>query len=89
LAFKVLLHPQAAKALQKLDEQNRARIKKTLSEVAEDPYTCGEPIHPSDFWKTRTGDYRAIYQIDNNKKEVIVLFIGHRKNIYDDFSKIL
>jgi len=85
----VLLHPHAAKALQKLDEQNRARVKKTLSEVADNPYACGELLHPSDFWKTRTGDYRAIYQIDNNKKEVIVLFIGHRKNIYDDFSKIL
>jgi len=85
----VLLHPHAAKALQEIDEQNRARIKKTLGEVAGDPYAGGEPLHPSEFWKTRTGDYRAIYQIDNNKKEVIVLFIGHRKNIYDDFSKIL
>lgn len=89
MKFKVLLHPYAAKALQKLDQQNQERIKKALNEVADNPYSIGEPLHPSDFWKTRTGDYRAIYQIDNNKKEVIVLYIGHRKNIYDDFSKIL
>lgn len=88
MIFKVLLHPYAAKALQKLDQQNQEIIKKSLNEVADDPYACGEPIHSSDFWKTRTGDYRVIYQIDNNKKEVIVLFIGHRKNIYDNFSKI-
>lgn len=89
MIFKVLLHPYAAKALQKLDQQNQEIIKKSLNEVADDPYTCGEPLHPSDFWKTRTGDYRAIYQIDNNKKEVKMLFIGYGNNICDDFSKIL
>ncbi|MFA7080667.1 MAG: type II toxin-antitoxin system RelE/ParE family toxin [Candidatus Bathyarchaeia archaeon] len=89
MKFKVLLHPYAAKALQKLDQQNQERIKKSLKEVADDPYVVGEPLHPSDFWKTRTGDYRVIYQIDNNKKEVIVLYIGYGNNICDDFSKIL
>ena len=89
MKFKVLLHPNAAKALQKLDQQNQERIKKALNEVADNPYVVGQPLHPSDFWKTRTGDYRAIYQIDDNKKEVIVLFIGCGNNVYDDFSKIL
>lgn len=83
------MHPHAAKALQKLDEQNRARIKKVLGELTGDPYEAGEPLHPSDFWKIKAGDYRAIYEINNAKKEVIVLFVGHRKNVYDDFSKIL
>ena len=88
MKFKVLLHPYAAKALQKLDQQNQERIKKALNEVADDPCVVGEPLRPSDFWKTRTGDCRAIYQIDT-KKEVIVLFIGCGNNICDDFSKLL
>jgi mRNA interferase RelE/StbE len=89
LAYKVLLDPKAAKALQKLDEATRARIKKSLQELTRDPYEAGDPLHPSTYWKIKIGDYRTIYEINPNKKEVIVLFIGHRKNVYDDFKKIL
>lgn len=85
----MLLHPKAAKALQKLDDKDKARIKKALIEFAGDPYEVGEPLHPSDFWKIRIGDYRIIYEIDKAKKAVVVLFVGHRRNVYDEFSKIL
>jgi len=37
----------------------------------------------------RIGDYRAIYQIDENKQQVFILFIGHRSTVYDDFLKML
>lgn len=33
------------------------------------------------------GDYRAIYEIDRDESRVVVLFVGHRKKVYDDFSK--
>jgi mRNA interferase RelE/StbE len=89
LAYKVLLHPKAAKALQKLDDIKKGRIKTALAGLASDPYEIGEPLSPSDFWKVRIGDYRAIYEIDSAKKEVLILFVGHRKNVYDEFSKIL
>jgi mRNA interferase RelE/StbE len=89
LPYKVLLHPKAVKALQKLDKTNRTRIKKALGELKGDPYKAGEPLHPSHFWKIKAGDYRAIYEINSDKKEVIIIFVGHRKNVYDDFAKIL
>jgi mRNA interferase RelE/StbE len=83
------LDPRAAKALQKLDEVCKARVKKALGELAGDPYKVGEPLHPSHYWKIKAGDYRAIYEIDREKKQVVVVFVGHRKNVYDDFSKLL
>lgn len=89
MPYKVLLDPTAAKALKKLDDPAKTRIKKALRELAEDPCEAGEPLNPSDYWKIRIGDYRAIYEINREKQEVIVLFIGHRKNVYTDFSKIL
>ena len=89
MPFKVLLHPKAVKALQKLDDQIKTMLKKTLSELKGDPYKAGEPLHPSEYWKIKAGDYRAIYEINPSKKEVIVLLVGHRKNVYDEFSKIL
>jgi mRNA-degrading endonuclease RelE of RelBE toxin-antitoxin system len=89
LVFKILLHPNAAKELRKIDQVNQARIKKALGELAEGPFKAGKPLHPSDYWGIRSGDYRAIYEIDPNQKEVTVLFIGHRKKVYADFSKLI
>jgi len=89
LTYKVLLQPKAAKALQKIDDMNKKRIKKKLVELAGDLYKSGEPLIPADFLKIRIGDYRAIYEIDSTKKEVVILFVWHRSNVYDEFSKIL
>jgi len=49
----------------------------------------GEQLKPSKFWKIRVGDYRVIYEIDPSTNRVIVLFVGHRKNVYDEFSRLL
>ena len=86
--YKVLLHPNAAKALQKLDDPNKDRLKKAFRELEADPCKAGKQLHPSDFWSLRSGDYRAIYEINSEKNQVIILFVGHRKKVYDDFSKL-
>ena len=89
MVFKVFLDPKAAKALRKLDNANGARMRKALEELKVDPWKAGKPLRPSNFWGLRSGDYRAIYEIDRAKKRVIILFAGHRKKVYDDFSKLL
>ncbi len=45
-------------------------------------------MKPSRFWKIRVGDYRAIYEIEGSEHQVIVLFVGHRKNVYDEFFRL-
>ena len=49
----------------------------------------GKKLKHSDYWRLRIGDYRAIYEIDYETKQIIVLFIGHRKDVYDDFSRLI
>ena len=89
MAFAILLHPKAAKELERLEEDLRTRIKERLRELKNSPESIGKALKPSGFWSLRIGDYRAIFEIDRAKKQVIVLFIGHRKKVYDDFSKML
>ena len=89
MAFKVFLHPKAAKALEKLDANTKARIKEALKELAGNPEKVGKQLKLSDFWSLRIGDYRAIYEIDRDKNQVVVIFIGHRENVYDDLTKML
>ena len=88
MSFKVLLHPKAARFLEKLDTSHKVRITQSLKELEDSPGK-GEHLKHSPFRRLRIGDYRAIYEIDKEANRVIVLFIGHRKDVYDDFSKLL
>jgi len=88
VSFAVLLHPRAAKTLEKVEEPIRLRIIEKLRELRSRPERVGKRLKHSDFWSLRVGDYRAIYEIDRDKNHVIILFIGHRKKVYDDFSKM-
>jgi mRNA interferase RelE/StbE len=89
VTFKVLLHPKAAKELQKIEKQIRTRIIESAKQLRENPDKLGKPLKQSDYWSLRVGDYRVIYEINQNKKQVIILFTGHRSKVYDDFSKML
>jgi mRNA interferase RelE/StbE len=89
VTFKVLLHPKAAKELQKTEEHIRTRIVESAKQLREKPDKTGKALKQSDFWSLRVGDYRVIYEIDQNKKQVIILFVGHRSKVHDDFSKML
>ena len=87
--FVVLLHPKAVKELSKLEPQIGSRIRERLRDLENNPEVAGKVLKPSRFWRLRIGDYRVIYEIDKAEKRVIVLFIGHRKRVYDDFSSLL
>lgn len=88
MSFKVFLHPKSARFLSKLEKDQKERIKSRVKELEDHPERRGKRLRYSDFWTLRIGDYRAIYEIDEEENRVIVLFIGHRKNVYDDFSKL-
>jgi len=88
VTFTILLHPKAARELNKIKEPMRSRIKGRLAELRDDPEEMGKQLRYTDFWSLRIGDYRAIYDIKREREQVIVLFVGHRRNVYDDFSRI-
>jgi len=88
VAFTILLHPKAVRALQKIEKPIRSRIIRRLRELGDRPERIGKPLRYSDFWSLRVGDYRVIYEINRDKKQVVIFFIGHRKKVYDDFSKM-
>jgi mRNA interferase RelE/StbE len=88
LSFGVFLHPKAARFLKKADPSLRRRIREDLAGLADSPEEKGERLMHSPFLKLRVGDYRAIYEIDRERNKVIVLFIGHRRDVYDEFSRL-
>jgi len=89
VSYRVLLHPKAARFLEKADASVRDQVKQGLRDLENSPERRGERLKHSQFWRIRVGDYRAIYEIDEEKKTVIVLFIGHRRDVYDEFSRLI
>ncbi len=87
MAYEVLLHPKANDFLESVDAGLRDRIRKKLRTLRNRPEN-GERLKHSDFWRLRIGDHRAIYEIDRDNDRVIVLYIGHRREVYDDFSRL-
>ena len=88
MAWNVELSEEANRELGKLDAQHARRILKFLHQrVAKlaDPRSIGEALHGSrlgEFWKYRVGDYRLIAKIEDDRLIVLVLRVGHRKEIY-------
>jgi mRNA interferase RelE/StbE len=87
LAWKVEFHPHALKELSRLDRVGQQRILRLLRErieTGEDPRRLGSPLHgpKRDLWKYRIGDYRLLCDIRNDEVLVLVLRVGHRKEIY-------
>lgn len=89
MSFEVFLHPKANDFIEKLDNELSNRLKKKIKELCDNPERKGERITSSHYYKIRVGDYRIIYEIGYNEKKVIVLFIGHRSKVYDDFTKLI
>jgi mRNA interferase RelE/StbE len=88
MAWKVELSATAERELNKLDRQHSKRLLKFLQEriaTLDDPRGAGKALQGSrlgEFWKYRLGDYRLICKIEEKLLLVLVLRIGHRKEIY-------
>ncbi len=88
MVWKVKFEKEAEKELDKLDKQHAKNILKYLfTRIAtkEDPKRFGEALRHdlSGFWKYRVGEYRIICDIQNETVTVLLLRVGHRRNVYE------
>lgn len=88
MAWAVELSEEADRELSKLDLQHRQRILRFLHQrVAklDNPRSIGQALHGTrfgEFWKYRVGDYRLICKIEDDRMIVLILRVGHRKEVY-------
>ena len=85
MTYRVTLSPMAARQLRKLDAQARRRIQAVLDLLAEQPRppAATRLVGGAGEWKVRTGDYRVVYEIENDQLLILVLRIGHRREVYE------
>jgi mRNA interferase RelE/StbE len=87
LAWRVEFDYRAKRELDKLDRPAKERIARFLREriaTDEDPRRAGEALRgdKATLWKYRIGDYRLICDIQDYRVTVLVLAVGHRREIY-------
>jgi mRNA interferase RelE/StbE len=83
--YEIKLAKQAEKSLEKLDKAIRERVIDFLyTKVRVNPTLHREPLHGTKkgLWKYRVGDYRIICEIKNSELTVLVIDIGHRREVY-------
>ena len=79
---------RARRELRKLDAKVQQAILRFLREriaVAEDPRRFGKPLrlNLAGLWRYRVEDYRLICRIEDERVVVLVLQIGHRRDVYE------
>jgi mRNA interferase RelE/StbE len=87
MAWQIDFDPAAERELNKLDKPVRHRILKFLCERVgklDDPRRIGQRLQGSlsEFWKYRVGDYRLICSLEDARLVVLILSIGHRREVY-------
>lgn len=84
MAYSIQLAPAAVRALKKLSDDVRQRVGDTISALADDPRPAGvrKLSGSDDVYRVRTGDYRILYRIVDSALVVIVVEVGHRRDVY-------
>jgi mRNA interferase RelE/StbE len=85
--WQVFFDPAAEKQFSKLGKSSQRDIEKYIAkhlESIEDPHRFGKPyLSIKGAWRYRIGDYRLVCLIQNEKLIVLVVKVGHRRDVYD------
>jgi mRNA interferase RelE/StbE len=89
MAYPIELKPTAIRGLTKLPKDIQRSIRSRIDALANNPFPSDVKRLESEerFYRVRVGDYRIIYQVDKKIPLVLVVNIGHRKEIYRRISR--
>lgn len=84
-AYRILIKASAGKELERLGtKSDRARIVERIQALADDPrpHGCEKLAGHSDRFRIRQGNYRVVYFVDDQRREVTIFKVGDRKDVY-------
>jgi mRNA interferase RelE/StbE len=83
LKYELFIEKRAKKDLATLPQAHRDRIISAIRDLSEDARPMGSrKLIGRDAWRIRVGDYRIIYEVHDKSLVIIVVSIGHRRDIY-------
>jgi mRNA interferase RelE/StbE len=85
MTYRIELRPAAVRALKQIHPQDRRRIQGAVALLAHDPRPPGaRALQGRPGFRVRVGDYRIIYTIDDGVLLIVVVTVGHRREVYRD-----
>jgi mRNA interferase RelE/StbE len=82
--YRVEFRRAAVRALRKIDPPMRERIQGAIALLASDPRPpASRQLKGRPGWRVRVGDYRIIYTIADDVLLIVVVTVGHRREVYD------
>ena len=88
--YSIKYTKEAKKKIEKLDKSIRLVIKKAIESLSSNPYK-GKPLSYdlAGLYSLRTSDYRIIYRIKEKQLIIIVITVGHRREIYKKLKELI
>lgn len=82
-SYRLLIKPSAAKELENLPAKTRQKIARKIQALAANPRPQGsEKLSAEDLYRIRQGDCRILYGIEDKALSIVVIRIGHRRDVY-------
>lgn len=82
MSYEIIWTPKSVENLKELNKEICKRVIRKVEELKLSPYHFVEKLVDVNCWKLRIGDYRILLDIEESKKQINILKIGHRKNVY-------
>jgi mRNA interferase RelE/StbE len=84
VSYEIRWKSSAARDLRNIDPQHIPRLIKAVESLADTPFPpSARKLQGSErIYRIRVGDYRVVYQVDTEVKEVVIFYIRHRKMVY-------
>lgn len=84
MQYVIEVRPAAARAFRKLPADVRPRVTKKINALATNPRPPGvrKLTAEAELYRVRVGEYRIVYQIEDRRLVVLVVDIGHRRDVY-------
>ena len=83
MKFQVILPKSVQKELDRLPDEITNRILARLSALETNPRPANaKKLKGRDAWRIRVSDYRVIYEIHDRAMQIIVITVGHRREVY-------
>lgn len=87
MRYEVGFDAGALREFAKLPSSTKTEISKALGELSEEPRPYGSrKMAGMDAYRIRAGDYRAVYAVRDERLIVLVVWVGHRKEVYGDIG---
>lgn len=84
MTYRLLIRPSAQRELAKLPKRDYAAVRDAIRALADNPRPAGcIKLSGREGWRIRQGDYRVIYEIDDQEPTVTVLRVRHRRDVYE------